>query len=331
MLLKREIGPAHTVAAVSELPIHDRVGLSIEARDSLDALARIREAESAGVRQVWMVIGGPGRADSLTVYAAAAAQTSRIKLGTSIVPIYPRHPLVMAQQALAVDDIAPGRFRLGVGPSHRHVIEQKYGIPMTLPLAYLKEYVLIVRGALWNGTINHHGKFFNVKYDLPRKAKVPLLVSALGERAFELAGEISDGAISWMCPAPYLLSKAIPALRAGAKAQNRPPPPVVAHTLVAMSTDKTAVLSAARRKVQGYVNVPFYAHMFAKAGIPVGANGSGSDTLANALVVDGNDSKIRERLLELLSSGLDELLIAHLTVADEESERKRLLRLIGSL
>jgi alkanesulfonate monooxygenase SsuD/methylene tetrahydromethanopterin reductase-like flavin-dependent oxidoreductase (luciferase family)/DNA-binding SARP family transcriptional activator len=245
--------------------------------------------------------------------------------------IYPRHPLVMAQQALAIHDLAPGRLRLGAGPSHRHIIEQMYGLSMKAPLAYLREYVEILRSVLWEGKIDHHGTFFNVVFTLPRTAPIPLLVSALGMEAFRLAGEISDGAISWMCPVPYLLNKALPALRAGAEARQRPAPPLVAHMLLAMSTDRAAVRAATRQRVLPTITSPFYTHMFAEAGVPVAPDGSGIDALVDALVVAGDEAAVQQRIRELLASGLDELLIAPVPVADEERERQQLLRLIGSL
>ncbi len=323
--------PVFTAAAVSQLPVRDRVGFDVHARNAVDALARVREAERAGVRQVWMTTGDAGQADTLTFYAAAGVQTTQIRLGTAIVPIYPRHPLVMAQQALAIHDLAPGRLRLGVGPSHRHTIEQVYGLSMKAPLAYLREYVEVLRSVLWEGRIDHHGTFFNVVFSLSRTAPVPLLVSALGVKAFWLAGEISDGAISWVCPVPYLLNKALPALRAGAEARQRPAPPLVAHVLLAMSTDRAAVRAATRRRLLPYATMPFYAHMFAEAGVPVAPDGSGIDVLVDALVVAGNEAAVQQRIRELLASGLDELLITPIPVADEERERQQLLHLIGSL
>ena len=325
------VSPVYTAAAVSQLPLRERVGFDVQARNAVDALARVREAERAGVRQVWMTIGDAGQADTLTFYAAAAVQTTQIRLGTSIVPIYPRHPLVMAQQALAIHDFAPGRLRLGVGPSHRHIIEQMYGLSMKAPLAYLREYVEVLRSVLWEGRIDHHGTFFNVVFSLPRTAPIPLLVSALGVKAFRLAGEISDGAISWMCPVPYLLNKALPALRAGAEARQRPAPPLVAHVLLAMSTDRAAVRAATRQRVLPTTISPFYTHMFAEAGVPVAPDGSGIDALVDALVVAGDEAGVQQRMRELLASGLDELLITLIPVADEERERQQLLRLIGSL
>lgn len=309
--------------------MRDRVGLSIEAKDATDALRKVREAEAAGIQQVWMTMGGAGAVDPLAFYATAAGQTDKIRLGTSIIPIFPRHPMVTAQQTLAIHDLAPGCFRLGVGPSHRQIIEQRYGLKMQAPLAYLREYVAVLRSALWEGEVDHHGRFFNVTFSLPRRARVPLLVSALGEKAFRLAGEVSDGAISWMCPVPYLLNKAVPALRAGAEMSHRPAPPMVAHIPVALSADKSAWGAAGLERLRSYAGMPFYAHMFAEAGFPVAADGSGVDTLADALIVAGDEATVRRRL-SLLASGLNELLVTLIPVADEENERRLLLRMIGS-
>src|SRR5438046_4751566 len=242
---------------VSTLPIRERVGLVIEARDVATAINKIREAEQAGVQQVWMT-QSVGMLDTLTLFAAAAAHTTHIRLGTSIVPIYPRHPLVMAQQAVTVDALAPGRLRLGVGTSHRHVMENMFGLSMSSPLGYLREYVEVMRQVLWEGRVDHQGTFFKVAASIPHPAQIPLLISALGEKAFHLAGEIADGAISWVCPVPYLLDKALPALRAGAQSQHRPAPPLVAHIPVAMSTDEGAVQAAATPRISCYTKSQVY-------------------------------------------------------------------------
>jgi F420-dependent oxidoreductase-like protein len=315
---------------VSNLPVRGRVGLVIEARDVPSAINKIREAEQAGVQQVWMT-QSVGMLDTLTLFAAGATHTSQIRFGTSIVPIYPRHPLVMAQQAVTVDLLAPGRLRLGVGTSHRHAMESMYGLTMSSPLAYLREYVDVMRQVLWEGRVDHQGTFFKVVTSFPRTAQIPLLISALGEKAFRLAGEIADGAISWVCPVPYLLDKALPALRAGAQAHNRPAPPMVAHIPVALSTDEAAVQEAAMRRISFYTKAPFYAHMFAAAGFPIAADGSGIPALAKSLVVAGNQTQVEKRLRELISSDLDELLLMLVPIADETREREQLSQIIASL
>jgi alkanesulfonate monooxygenase SsuD/methylene tetrahydromethanopterin reductase-like flavin-dependent oxidoreductase (luciferase family) len=233
-----------TSSDVAQLPVRERVGLAIQSADVVSVISRIREAEQVGIQQVWMT-QSLGMLDTLTLFAAAATQTTRIRLGTSIVPVYPRHPLVMALQAATINDLAPGRLRLGVGTSHRHVIENVYGLSMPSPLAYLREYVEVV----WEGRVDYQGRFFKVATLIPRPAQIPLLISALGEKAFRLAGEIADGAISWVCPVPYLLDTGLPALQAGAQAQHRPVPPLVAHIPVAMSTDEAAVQAAATPRI----------------------------------------------------------------------------------
>ena len=104
-------------------------------------------------------------------------------------PTYPRHPLDLAQQALSLYDIAHGRLRLGIGPSHQAIIEGIYGLSQTTPLAHLREYVKVLRAALWEGKVDHHGQFFNVVVTLPRTTQTPVLISTLGKKAFQLAGE----------------------------------------------------------------------------------------------------------------------------------------------
>ncbi len=135
---------------LSPLSRRQRIGVSISAADAPMLLDIVREAEAAGVEQLWMT-QTPVSVDSLTVYAVALAQTSRVRLGTSIVPTYPRHPLALAQQAATATAFGPGRLRLGIGPSHRPAIESTYGLKMEAPLGHLREYVAILRAALWEG------------------------------------------------------------------------------------------------------------------------------------------------------------------------------------
>ena len=278
-------------------------------------------------------MGGAGFADILTVLAVAATQTERIRLGTAIVPGYPRHPLVMAQQALAVHDLAPGRLRLGVGSGNRVFLESRYGLSQIAPLRYLKEYLEVLRGVLWKGSIDYQGEFFQVVDTLPRTAQVPLLIPALGLKAFRLAGEIADGALASLCPVPYLLDQALPALRAGAEGRSRPAPPIVACLPVALSTDEAAVLVAVRQLIQQPAQTSTYSRMFAQAGWASAVNGDEAElnALARTLVISGNEATVRDRVQELLANGLDELLLLAIPIADEATERKQLLHLIGSL
>jgi alkanesulfonate monooxygenase SsuD/methylene tetrahydromethanopterin reductase-like flavin-dependent oxidoreductase (luciferase family) len=330
---KDDLSQQSPVHAVRDRSLRNRVGVYIQARDTAEAIIRIREAEHAGVQQAWMAMGGAGFADILTVLAVAATRTERIKLGTAIVPTYTRHPLVMAQQALAVQDLAPERLRLGVGSGNRLFIESRYGLSQVAPLSYLKEYLEILRGVLWEGRIDYQGEFFHVTDTLPRTAQVPLLISTLGLKAFRLAGEIADGALTSLCPVPYLLYQALPALRAGAEEKSRPAPPIVACLPVVFSTDEAVVSAAVRPLLQQLIQASPHANMFAQAGWASAVNGDEAElhALARTLAISGNETTVRDRVQELLASGLDELLLLAIPIVDEAMERKQLLQLIGSL
>jgi F420-dependent oxidoreductase-like protein len=313
--------------------IRERVGLGVDGSNSASAVKSIVAAKDAGVRQVWMA-QLPIWPDTLTTFATAAEKTTTVNLGTSIVPTYPRHPLVMAQQALAIHDLAPGRFRLGIGPSHRFLIEDMYGLQHNKPLAHLHEYVDVLRAALWDGKVDHHGEFYNVEATFPRTAQIPIFISTLGKNAFQLAGQIADGAITWVCPIPYLVNTAIPAIRSSASAAGRSAPPIiVAHIPVALSEDRTSALSAGHRFLDFYGKIPFYANMFSNAGFQMTSDQSVPDPLVDTLLISGNEATVSARLRELLEAGLDELLVTLVPVSEtaEDEQQARLMRLVGRL
>jgi F420-dependent oxidoreductase-like protein len=315
----------------SRLSTLERVGLNVDGANAAAAVKTIAAAEAAGVQQIWMG-QAPSWPDTLTTLAAAATKTSTVRLGTSIVPTYPRHPLVMAQQALSLYDIAPGRLRLGIGSSHQAIIEGIYGLPLTAPLAYLREYVNVLHAALWEGKVDYHGQFFNVKVTLPHTAQIPLLISTLGMKAFQLAGEIANGALSWVCPVQYLRRTGIPALRTAAAANGRSAPPLVAHVMVALSQDRHSVLATGHQLLDMYAKFPFYVKMFADAGFLLTSDQTSvPNALVDNLVISGNEATVASRFTELLAAGLDELNVFLVPITDADDEQSRLMHLIGQL
>src|SRR6476659_8272121 len=111
-----------------------------------EAIERLKLAESLGYESAY-VTHIAGR-ESLTVVTAYALATSRIRVGTGVVPIYTRTPATMAQTAATIDEISGGRLNLGLGVSHRPVVEGWFGQTIDKPVAEMKEYVAIVRAIL---------------------------------------------------------------------------------------------------------------------------------------------------------------------------------------
>lgn len=306
-----------------------RLGVQISGAEPSDLLATIRQAEAAGVAQIWMT-QGPIGTDSLTLYAAALAQTQRIILGTSIVPIYSRHPLTFAQQAFTLNSIAPGRIRLGIGASHRPTIESVYEISMDKPLSHTREYLTILRGALHQGQIDFNGDFVTAHAPQTRQADVPILISALGKKAYELAGQLSDGAISWNSPISYLLNHGLPILQSAADAAGRQRPPLIAQVWVSLNQNIDEAHTQLSQNIKGYLNLPFYLNMFAEAGYPQEPHGTPNNDLLDALLITGSEQQVADRLQQLLSSGLDELLISPVA-SQNPDELQRLYQVIGSI
>jgi F420-dependent oxidoreductase-like protein len=310
-----------------------RIGLQVNKPNSQAVLDTIVQAENNNIDMVWSTFGGVSH-DNLSIYTAAAVKTSKIRFGTSIVPTYTRHPSVLASQALALEGLAPGRLRLGIGPSHRPSIEGNFGIPMGNPHEQLREYLTVLRALLWEGKVDFKGNYFKINSTLPSGTippRTPVLISALRENAFRLAGEYADGAISWNCPVPYLIKTALPAMQAGAAAAGRPVPPLVAHVLVALNEDRQAVFKAGRAQLATYGKLPFYVKMFQDAGYEVGPDGILGDGLLDALIVSGDAGTVAARLAEIQAAGLSELLIAPVFVGDAASEQSELLQLLGQV
>lgn len=297
-------------------------GLVIPRASASEVVTRIVQAEKRGIGTVWSTSGGVSW-DTLSAFAVAASRTEKIVLGTSIVPTYPRHPFVLASEALAIEDFAPGRLRLGVGPSHRPTIEGSFGIQMGRPLAHLREYVTILRALLWDGSVEFDGTYFTVNASIPANAqppRTPLPISTLRPNAWRLAGEISDGAISWLNPIDYVIEVAKPAMQDGANAAGRPCPPAIVHVPVAVSSDRVASRAAFRERFPVYGRLPFYAEMFALAGFRVDDEGRMPDALVDDLLVSGAADQVRRRLETIRRRGVDELLISHVPVEDEAAE-----------
>ena len=306
------------------------IGVHIGAANARDLVAGIVAAERAGIDCAWLTSGGTAP-DPLAVFAAAAEATERIKFGTSILPTFPRHPLAVVQSAIAVDSLAPGRLRLGVGPSHKPAIEGTWGIPFERPLEHLREYLTILRAALNDGAVDFDGQRLHAHAKLPGPTGVTVMASALRPNGFRLCGELSDGAISWVCPLPYLRDVAVPAITAGAAKASRQPPPLVAHVPVAVSEDGEAVRAAALRQLGFYPRVPFYSQMFQDAGFPEAAQGEMSDRMIDALVVHGSAQEVKEKLHQLPAFGASELLAMPILPLGDDGALACTLTLLGEL
>jgi alkanesulfonate monooxygenase SsuD/methylene tetrahydromethanopterin reductase-like flavin-dependent oxidoreductase (luciferase family) len=280
------------------------IGVVIQAPDARRAVEQVIQAERAGIPAVW-AISGRGF-DLLPAWAAAAVQTERVLLGTSIVRTWTRHPIGFAQEALAMEQLAPGRFRLGIGPSGKAQAEHMYGARYDKPLTHLREYVTAIRTLLHEGSVNLVGEQVTARAEISSPVSVPVLASAAGLRAFELCGEIADGAISWVAPKSYLVKQALPALRRGAERVGREAPPIIAHVPIAVSESAGAARALARSQLAGFAGSPNFTGTWAAAGYDV--SDGYSDALLDDLLVHGTIEQIAAGLRRWIDAGMGEVL-----------------------
>jgi F420-dependent oxidoreductase-like protein len=304
-----------------------RVGIAVGGSKIADIQSMILQAEELGIQAAWMTTGG-ARPDSMTCFAATAAATNSIKLGTSIVPTFPRHPLVMVQQAQVVAQLAPGRFRLGVGPSHRPTIESM-GIDFNAPLGHLREYLQILKAILQGGSVDYDGEHYHAHDSIPEPLDIEIMASALRRGSFELCGAEADGAISWICPGVYLRDVALPAMEAGAQRAGRETPPLIAHAPVCVHDNADEVRAAVREQIMN-PRLPFYQRMLVAAGYPEATAGVWSDAMIDGAVIWGDEGQALERIQELFSFGATEILASPVTAGpDRGASLDRTMRLLG--
>ena len=227
-----------------------RIGVVVTAGDSNVALKSVEDLEIRGIAAAWMTSGSTGGGDSIGVFTAAGPNTKNIMFGTAITQTFPRHPIAVAQQVLTLAQLAPGRFRLGLGTSGQGGVEQMLGINFRAPLAHLREYVHILKTLLQAGSVDYSGRYYEAHTSMPA-VDVPVMAAALGVGAFEICGAESDGAISWVCPGAYLRDVALPAMQRGAEQANRPIPPLIAHVPVCVHDDPGGSPRGHRNTIRG--------------------------------------------------------------------------------
>jgi F420-dependent oxidoreductase-like protein len=192
--------------------------------------ADARWAEDAGLSTVW-IPQIPDEFDALTAATVVGVETSRIEIGTAVVPVQPRHPIALAQQALSTQAVCQGRLALGLGVSHHWVIEDMLGLPYEKPAAVLRAHLDVLDQALAGpAQVDVDNDLFHVHQplDVTDLAPTPVLVAALGPVMLRLAGERTDGTILWMADERAIGEHIAPRIRAAAEAAGRPAPRIVA-------------------------------------------------------------------------------------------------------
>jgi len=279
-----------------------------------EVVGKARDLEERGFDSVWVGNFFGYGLEALTAMTLVARETNRIELGTAVVPIYYHHPAALAEQAVSIQQVAGGRFTLGIGLSHPFIVEDWLGMPYAEGAARMGEYLSIIRpllnGAAADFTGDHYSAHAGIH--LADARRVPLLSAALGPRMLKLAGELTDGTVTYMTGLQTLENHVIPRIRSAAEAAGNPPPRIVAGGIpMALVSDVNAARAAIQREYGGYEDVPTYSRMLDLEGAAKVAD----------IAVLGDETVLRHFLDRLEAIGVTDLMASLATVDDGSVER----------
>jgi F420-dependent oxidoreductase-like protein len=289
----------------------DTAGRSLD-----DTIASAREVHEQGFISYWLpqIFGG----EALTTLAVLGREVPDLFLGTAVVPTYPRHPMVLAQQSLTVQQATGNRFMLGIGLSHQIVIEGMYGLSYDKPARHMREYLAILLPLLRGEAVQYEGETltFRGAIDVTDAAAPPVMLAALAPRMLELAGSVADGTITWMVGPGTLESHIVPSITKAAEKAGRRSPAVVVSLPVCITNDPDGARAKAAETFQVYGMLPSYRAMLDR---------EGAEGPADVAIV-GDEGTVGKAVQRLADLGATDFVAAQFGSRDDLGRTRDFLR-----
>ena len=231
-----------------------------------DVVNDARQTEADGFASYWL----PQifAMDAISTLAIVGREVPRLELGTAVVPTYPRHPMMLAQQALTTQAACGGRFVLGIGLSHQIVIENMFGLSFEKPARHMREYLSILAPLVHGAPADYDGETLHAhgSVAVADAPPCPILLAALAPKMLELAGAVADGTITWMTGPATLAEHTSPTINAAARAADRSAPRVCASLPVCVTDDASGARDRAAKEFAMYGMLPSYRAMLDREG-----------------------------------------------------------------
>ncbi len=276
--------------------------------------ADARWAEEAGLSSVW-IPQVPDDFDALTAAAMVGVATDRIEIGTAVVPVQPRHPIALAQQALSTQAVCGGRLSLGLGVSHHWIIDEMLGLDYDRPVSELRSHLDVLDQALAGpGLVDVDNEHFRVKnpLDITDLSPTPVLLAALGPVMLRLAGERTDGTILWMADERAIGDHIAPTITRAAHDAGRQPPRIVAGVPVCLceASEVDAAVERTNRILSEAEISPNYQQLLDR----------GDARQVGDLLAAGTESMIEKRLRAFADAGTTDLSIRVVPIGNGREE-----------
>ena len=297
-----------------------RVGVMIgpERRDTArkpEGMIRdIEWAEAAGMDTAW-IPQIPSDFDALLTVALLATKTTKIELGTAVVPLQAQHPIALARQALSAHAIAGGRLALGVGPSHHWIVSDMLGLPYEKPAAYTRDYLEVLQAAFRGpGPVDVENNTFTVHnpLELGPVAPLPVLVAALGPVMLRIAGERADGTVLWMADERAIGGHIAPRITKAADNAGRPAPRIIAGIPVTLCAPSQ--VDAARERANRILGEAEFSPNYQR----LLDQGEAKDV--GDICAAGDEEAILARFRSFADAGVTDLSVRLLPIGDNRDE-----------
>lgn len=274
------------------------------------AISQARAAYAAGVRQVW--VAQQFDADAITLSALVGSAVPGLGVGTSVVPLNPRHPLVVASAAQTAQAGTHGNFTLGIGLGSHAPEHRAFGTVWPNPVGRLREHLQVLRAILDDGAVDFHGSEFTASPEwpvhVPGGAPVPVYVAAMGPKALQVTGELADGTLPYLAGPRTVGEFIVPTITAAAAAVGRPQPKVVAMVPTLVDTDADAARAAAAQRLEFYATIPSYQKVIAREQVSSVAD----------LAAVGTAEQVRAQLQRYLDSGATDVALSPIRTEPED-------------
>ena len=292
-------------------------GTGLVQRASIDAVVEhAAQAAADGFSSYWLAEHPTGGFDALTVLTVVGVRVPGIELGTAIIPTMPRHPMVLAGQALTTNAAIGGRLTLGVGLSHAPMMAQ-LGIGFDKPIRHLREYLSVLMPLLEEGAVKFSGETISCDAQLFKRAdkRCSVVVAALGPQALAVTGARADGTtLAWVGPRT-IRNHIVPTLNAAASAAGRPAPRIIATLPVCVTNDAAKVRALIDKNLTMYGKLPSYRAMFDREGVE-GPSG---------VAIVGDEDAVIRQIDALRDAGVSDFTPSEFTPSAEERVRTRAL------
>ncbi|OBI16672.1 LLM class F420-dependent oxidoreductase [Mycobacterium sp. E2327] len=287
-----------------------------------DVIEQARRAHELGVGQVWLA--QRVNYDAISLAGLIGAAVPGLGVGTSVVPINPRHPLIVASLAQTAQAAAHGNFSLGLGLGARQIERQTFGVDWSNSIERLRDHLTILRSVFDNGSVDFRGEELGASPAWPVQVAggtpVPLYVAAMGPKALRVTGELADGTLPYLAGPRTIGEFIAPAITRAAAEAGRPAPRVIAAVPVVLSDDADAARTYAAEQLGFYQTIPSYQKVIAREGV---------DSVTELAAIGSEDAVVKQ-LRRYLDAGATDLVLSSLD--DSESvDREALWRLTASL